>query len=355
MSHVRPQQAEEILPRNDPPPKLIITGANCGLILGALLLAARSLRLARLPAAAFALAGLGLFVLMVGPDASVLRAALMGAIALASLASGRTGRGLSFLCLAVIGLLLIDPGLGTSFGFLLSVLATLGIIALGRQIVDWIPDVIPRWAAAGIAVPLSAQLLCGPVVVLLQPQFAAYSLPANILAAPLVAPVTILGTAAVPLVPLLPWLAAVLIGVAGFFAAGVAGVARFVACLPGAAPPWPEGQFGLFTMALLSAMNVLAVWLATHPAQTLGFVLAAHRATAGCLEWLAQLTNPRPRSARRAHSDGPARLGRRGLVQRLGHGRLRVCNPYPGRNQQWPLPSPNDPGRRRPIRPPGGT
>jgi hypothetical protein len=95
-----------------------VSGANCSLILGVLLLAARSLRLARLPAAALALAGLGLFVLMVGPDASVLRAALMGAIALASLAGGRTGRGLSFLCLAVIGLLLIDPGLGTSFGFL---------------------------------------------------------------------------------------------------------------------------------------------------------------------------------------------------------------------------------------------
>ncbi len=111
-----------------------VSGANCSLILGALLLAARSLRLARLPAAAVALAGLGLFVLMVGPDASVLRASLMGAIALASLAGGRAGRGLSFLCLAVIGLLLLDPGLGTSFGFLLSVLATLGIIVLGRQL-----------------------------------------------------------------------------------------------------------------------------------------------------------------------------------------------------------------------------
>ena len=40
-----------------------------------------------------ALAGLGLFVLMLGPDASVLRASLMGAIALASLAGGRGGRG----------------------------------------------------------------------------------------------------------------------------------------------------------------------------------------------------------------------------------------------------------------------
>ena len=104
----------------------------------------------------------------------------MGAIGLVLLAGGRTGRGLSFLCLAVIGLLLIDPGLGTSFGFLLSVLATLGIVVAGPADHGLASAVVPRWAAAGLAVPLSAQLLCGPVVVLLQPQFATYALPANV-------------------------------------------------------------------------------------------------------------------------------------------------------------------------------
>ncbi|MBT2551891.1 ComEC/Rec2 family competence protein [Arthrobacter sp. ISL-5] len=322
-----------------------MSGANCSLILGALLLAARSLRLARLPAAACALAGLGMFVLMVGPDASVLRASLMGAIALASLAGGRAGRGLSFLCLAVIALLLSGPALGTSFGFLLSVLATLGIIVLGRRIMDWIPPAVPRWAVAGMAVPLSAQLLCGPVIVVLQPQFATYSLLANMLVAPLVAPVTILGTAAVPLVPLLPWLATALIGVAGLFAAGVAGIARFTAGLPGAAPPWPEGPFGLLTMVLFSVLTALAVWAAAHPAGTIRLVLAAHFKTACVLDRTLEGKSIRP---------GPPRRSGRGLVQPLRRGRLRVCNQNPGRNQQWPLPSRNDPRRRPPIRPPGG-
>ncbi|WP_251045519.1 ComEC/Rec2 family competence protein [Arthrobacter sp. ISL-5] len=276
-----------------------VSGANCSLILGVLLLAARSLRLARLPAAACALAGLGMFVLMVGPDASVLRASLMGAIALASLAGGRAGRGLSFLCLAVIALLLSDPALGTSFGFLLSVLATLGIIVLGRRIMDWVPPAVPRWAAAGMAVPLSAQLLCGPVIVVLQPQFATYSLLANMFVAPLVAPVTILGTAAVPLVPLLPWLATALIGVAGLFAAGVAGIARFMAGLPGAAPPWPEGPFGLLTMVLFSVLTALAVWAAAHPAGTIRLVLAAHFKTACVLDWTLEGKSMRPGPSRR--------------------------------------------------------
>lgn len=332
-----------------------VSGANCSLILGALLLAARSLRLPRLPAALLALAGLALFVLMVGPDASVLRASLMGAIALASLTGGRTGRGLSFLCLAVIGLLLIDPALGTSFGFLLSVLATLGIILLGRQIVGWVPRAVPRWVAAGLAVPLSAQLLCGPVVVLLQPQFATYSLLANVLVAPLVAPVTILGTIAVPLVPLVPFAAAPLMGAAGLFATGVAGVARFMAGLPAAAPPWPEGPFGMLTMVMFSALNVLVVWLAARPRWTLQAVYGAHRALAEALE-----RNERRKhlSTRKCLLEGtldPARPPVRGLVQRVRHGRLRISSPYPGRNQEWRQPRRKDPGRRRPIRPPGGT
>lgn len=311
-----------------------VSGANCSLILGALLLAARSLRLARLPAAAIALAGLGLFVLMVGPDASVLRASLMGAIALASLAGGRAGRGLSFLCLAVIALLLVAPELGVSFGFLLSVLATLGIIVLGRRIMGWFPPSVPRWAAAAVAVPLSAQVLCGPVIVVLQPQFATYSLLANVLVAPLVAPVTILGTAAVALLPLVPWLAAALIGVAGFFAGGVAAIARFMAGLPGSAPPWPEGVFGLLTMLLFSAVTLLAVWTAAHPARTVQMVLTAHAGTVRLLDLL------------------PVASSRRGGPR--DHGRLRVCNLNSGRNHQWPLPS-NDRRRRQPTRRPGGT
>ena len=338
-----------------------VSGANCSLILGALLLVARSLRLPRLPAALFALTGLGLFVLMVGPDASVLRASLMGAIALASLAGGRTGRGLSFLCLAVISLLLIDPALGTSFGFLLSVLATLGIVLLGRQIVGWVPGAVPRWVAAGLAVPLSAQLLCGPVVVLLQPQFATYSLLANVLVAPLVAPVTILGTMAVPLVPLLPFAAAALIGAAGLFATGVAGVARFMAELPGAAPPWPEGPFGMLTMVLFSALNVLVVWLAVRPGWTLQAVYAVHRGLTKALERSERLKRPSIRqdpSTRpfpRSGILGPSRLSAHGLVRRAGRGRLRISSPNPRRrNQEWRQPRRNDPGRRRPIRPPGG-
>jgi competence protein ComEC len=337
-----------------------VSGANCSLIQGALLLAARSFRLPRAAAAAAALAGLALFVLMVGPDASVLRAALMGAIGLASLSGGRTGRGLSFLCLAVIGLLLADPALANSYSFLLSVLATLGIVVAAPWIMEWLPAGIPRWLAAGLAVPLSAQLFCGPVIVLLQPQFSSYALLANIVAAPLVAPVTILGTAAVPLVPLAPWAATVPIAVAGSCAGAVAAVARFFAALPGAALEWPEGPFGAATMVLLSACTVLVLRYGLRPHATWRLVIAAHGRTVVFLDvWL-----PRACTIRRRTSPGPNSAMERGRGhpwRALGfdpgrrRGSLRGTNPNSGRNQEWLLRRKHDPGLRRRPPPPGGT
>ncbi|MET4143693.1 ComEC/Rec2 family competence protein [Arthrobacter sp. UYCo732] len=325
-----------------------VSGANCSLVLGALLVAARSLRLPRLPAAGLALTGLGMFVVLVGADASVLRAALMGSTAIASLAGGRAGRGLSFLCLAVMGLLLIDPGLATSFGFLLSVLATLGIIVLGPRMMEWTPALVPRWAAAAWAVPLSAQLLCGPVIVLLQPQFSTYSLLANIVAAPLVAPVTLLGTAAVPLVSWVPWLATALIAVAGTFSAGVAGTARTAAGLPGAALPWPEGPFGSLTMVLLSLLTLGGVWAAASPRRLVRRVFALHARTVSLLDLLDRNLQALPKR----HGRGGAV---RGLERGVRHGRLRYCTKTSGRNPPWLLPKPPEPGRRRRMLPPGGT
>ncbi len=268
----------------------------------------------------------------------------MGSIGLMALAGGRPGRGLSFLCLAVIGLLLVDPALGSSYGFILSVLATLGIVTIGQQLVKWTPRIVPRWAAAGLAVPLSAQLLCSPVIVLLQPQFSPYALTANIVASPFVGPVTILGTAAVPLLPLAPLPGGILVFNAGFFANCVAGTARFFASLPGASLPWPEGIFGLSTMVILSCLGIPGMWLVFHPLSAGKKLLLVHAALVGYLDRLAG-AGPFP------FNNSRSRLG---LVARRLRGRLRVRRIISGRNQEWPQPR-HRPERRRRIRQPGGT
>jgi competence protein ComEC len=241
-----------------------VSGANCSLVLGSLLILARSLRLPRLPAASVALAGLGGFVLVVGPEPSVLRAGLMGVIGVIALASGRRGRSLGFLCLAVIGLLLVDPRLGVSYGFLLSVLATLGIILLGTRLTAWLGLVLPLPLAVAIAVPLSAQLFCSPAIVGLQPNFSTYALLANIASSPFVAPVTLLGTALLPVIPLWPGAAQFLLA-PGLSAGCVAAIARFFASSPGSRLPWPEGPPGMASMALMSALTLSVVWALMHP------------------------------------------------------------------------------------------
>lgn len=316
-----------------------VSGANCSLVLGALLLGARSLRLPRPVAAGLALAGLALFVALVGPDASVLRAACMGAVGLAAVAAGRSGQALSLLCTAVIGLLLVDPGLAGDFGFLLSVLATLGIIVAGRPVMAWFPPAVPRAVAAGVAVPFAAQLFCGPVIVLLQPSFSTYSLAANLAAAVLVAPVTLLGTAAVPLLAVSPALASVPMALAGIFAAGVGAVARFFAGLPGAALPWPEGGVGAATMALLSLLTFGAAWLLCHPVRAWLLMLAMHGRTVRILALLPDGRDWAPR----------------GLAVRRRRGTLRVCTPNLRRNHQWLLPKTHAPRPRPRTPPPGGT
>ncbi|MFE4195118.1 ComEC/Rec2 family competence protein [Paenarthrobacter sp. NPDC056912] len=261
-----------------------VSGANCSLILGGFILLARCLRLPRPAAAVFAACGLSAFVLMVGPDPSVLRAAVMGAVGLTALAGGLRGRSLTFLCLAAVMLLLLEPSMASNVGFLLSVLATLGIVLLAARIASWIPARIPRWLAAGMAVPLSAQLLCGPVIVALQPQLTPYALAANVVAGPLVAPVTVLGTIAVPLAAFHPWLAVVPIAIAGTSAGLVAGLARFFASLPGAALPWADGPAGVASMVAVSGITVLVVWMALHPEGVVSRVMAVHHVLTVLLE-----------------------------------------------------------------------
>lgn len=306
-----------------------VSGANCSLVLGCLVLIARSLRLPRPVAAAAALAGLACFVLMVGPDASVLRAAVMGAIGLAAIASGRRGRSLGFLCLAVIGLLLADPALGTSYGFLLSVLATFGIVLLGSRMAAWLGALLPAPLAGAFAVSLSAQLLCSPAIVLLQPEFSSYAIVANIAAAPFVAPVTVLGTAAVPLLPLWPAASAALIAVSGACAECVATIARFCAALPGASLPWTEGTLGMLTMVVMSCVTFFVLWCISHPSDVFVLALGLHERTVHVLEAANRILETgsdrrRLRWPRRNRAPAPRRV-RAGIGDGQSNGKLRVC------------------------------
>ncbi|MER2135574.1 MAG: ComEC/Rec2 family competence protein [Arthrobacter sp.] len=231
-----------------------VSGANCSYLLAFVFLLSRLVRLPRGAAAAVAVLVLAGFVLVVRPDASVLRAAVMGTIGTAAVLTGRGKVPAALLCLCATVLLVVDPWLSGSYAFILSVCATAGLIFLGPRLSAGLARFLPHPVAVLTAVPLAAQLACSPVLVLLQPNLPAYSLPANIAAAPVVPFVTIAGMAAVLLGYLAPPLDYPLLLTAGMGSGWVAGVARFFAQAPGALLPWLSGPAGAAAMAVAAAV-----------------------------------------------------------------------------------------------------
>ena len=232
-----------------------VSGANCAIVLALALLVAAALGLGRIWRIGAGLVVLAGFVVLVTPEPSVVRAAAMATAVLVSGSMGRPGRGLSALSLATLCLLIGDPWLSRSYGFALSVLATLGLLLLaaplGRRLAQW----LPRPLATVLAIPLAAQLACQPVLVLLSPTLPAYGVPANLLAAPAAPLATIVGLAGCLLVPFLPWLATALTWLAWLPATWIAAVARTSAALPGSSLPWLGGPAGvLLTVACTAAV-----------------------------------------------------------------------------------------------------
>ncbi|WP_116044765.1 ComEC/Rec2 family competence protein [Amycolatopsis palatopharyngis] len=232
-----------------------VSGANITVVCGAVLLLFRAARAGpRLcaTAAGVALAG---FVVLVGPEPTVLRAGVMGAVGLLALALGRKGSALPALAAAVICLVLHDPGMAVSLGFALSVVATSGLVLVAPR---WTRRMrgrgVPAVVAAALAVPLAAFLVTVPIVAGMAGSFSSVAVAANVLAAPVVAPVTVLGVAVSALAGLWPFGAELLVRLAGPGVEWLILVARHAAAVPGAVVPWFSGWWG----GLLAALAVVA-------------------------------------------------------------------------------------------------
>jgi competence protein ComEC len=199
------------------------------------------------------------FVLLVHPGASVLRAAGMGAVAVVGLVIGRPARAVPALGGTVVVLLILDPWLARDFGFVLSVLATGGLVLLTAPLTRRLERVLPRACAYALAVPAAAQLACAPVIVLLTPAVSMVAIPANLVAAPGVAPATVLGVLAALVAPWWPAAAVLLARLAGLPCEWIALVSRAAAGLPGASLAWPAGTQGALLLACLTVGTLVAV------------------------------------------------------------------------------------------------
>lgn len=237
-----------------------VSGSNVAVVLAALVGACRISGCPRPWRPWIAGAGLAFFVVLARPEPSVIRAATMGAIGLLGIVSARRGAGTPALCAAVLLLLTFDPWLARSYGFVLSTLATLGLLLFVRPWSAAINAHLPRalhLVGPAVAIPLAAQLVCGPVIVLLQGDVSLIAVVANLVAAPFVAPATVLGVTAA-LVAVVSTTLATLVGWCGApFALAIAWTARISADVPGGSLPWPDGAPGALLLTAVTTLGIL--------------------------------------------------------------------------------------------------
>lgn len=235
-----------------------VSGANCAIVVGLAIWLAALLGLRRPWRIALGMGALTFFVVLVTPEASVVRAAVMAAIAMIALLLGRRAAGLAVLSLAVTAVLVLDPWMSRSLGFALSAAATAALLVLTRPLTAGLARVVPRPLALGIAVPLAAQLACGPLLLLIRPEVSLAGVVANLLAGPAAPLATVAGLAACLAAPL-PLLQAGLAGIAWLPAAWIAGVATTFAALPGGVVPWADGPVGAVALIVATVVVLLAV------------------------------------------------------------------------------------------------
>ena len=166
-----------------------VSGSNVALFMGALFLVAGPLGWSSRRRAVLGLGGLMFFVLLIGPDPSVVRATTMAGLVLVARPFGLRPDVWLVISAGVGLLLLASPELAFSLGFQLSVAATAGVV-IGSA---WFTEVRPRRLGTALGASCGAQLAVAPILLLAVGSIPLWSPVANVAAAPFVMAATALG------------------------------------------------------------------------------------------------------------------------------------------------------------------
>jgi competence protein ComEC len=201
-----------------------------------------------------ALAAVGAYVLAVGFHPSVVRAAV--AVALASVAwlSARERDRWHAMLVGALILLAWNPMFVLDAGFQLSFAAVAAIFVVTPRVVHALAGYpVPHWLAQLIGVSTACGLATAPVTWAQFHQISVVTVPANVVAVPVVAEMLVLALVTAVIAPVAPPVAAALAQVDGWGAAFVAGCARFFGGLPGAQVTSSAAAAALAAGALLTA------------------------------------------------------------------------------------------------------
>jgi competence protein ComEC len=244
---------------------LAVSGQNVVLVAGGALLFAWLVGIPRWLGELGALAAIGGYVLAVGWQPSIVRAGVAGALASLAWLAARPRDRWYFLLVGAAVLLawnpysLLEPGFQLSFGAVGAIF--IGVPPLERRLEGY-PG--PRWLRAVIAVSIACGLATAPILLLHFGSVPIYSVLANALAAPAVAPLLGLAFAAAAVQPVLPSLAAALGWANGWLAVYLAGCARLIGGLPYAQVSTTTAALGV---AVIVALGIVATRLRPPRAQ----------------------------------------------------------------------------------------
>lgn len=140
---------------------------------------------------AAAMAVIGWFAALTRFEPSVVRASWMAALGVTAYTTGAQHRPVRLLAITVAGMVLVDPMVVWAAGWWMSVGATLGVIVLAPRLDGLL--VGPDWLRRPLAVTLGAQLGVAPVLYAVFGTPPIVGIPANLLAVPAAAFVTVAG------------------------------------------------------------------------------------------------------------------------------------------------------------------
>lgn len=231
-----------------------VSGANLAMLLAAIVFGLKLLRVGRRAQIIISIGAIIAFTVVARWEPSVLRAAVMATVALMAFYFGRRSQALHALGLGFIGLLAFDPFMLWSVGFQLSFAASLGILVLAPGLADRF-KALPRPLAEVLGVGVAAQLAVTPMLAIHFERISLVSIPANLVAFPLVAPATVLGLTA----GLAGRLGGLPYEAAGVFVGALERVANLFSRTPNASldVDWDAG----ILVAALLMLVALAVWL----------------------------------------------------------------------------------------------
>lgn len=199
------------------------------------------------------------YAMLLDSEGSVIRSLAMGLLGAYAMLRGSGRQSLAALQTTVLMCLLAAPHLAVDMGFALSVTATSALILLGPPLIRLLMRIMPVFCAEMLAAPIVASLWCTPLILAMSGKVPLYSVPANLIAAPL-APLSMLaGLAALGFMLLgLPTVADLCLRAGGLAAQGIEWAAHTAAHAPG--NPWEPGSN--VPAVVCSALCVLALSVA---------------------------------------------------------------------------------------------